>query len=349
MDRPLTWEDAMLAGIAVVAGVVAAGALHLVLRRLQGRAQRTATTGDDLLLYALRDLASWALVVVGLWIGSAQLPLSRTAEVWWRRILLAALVLLATLVLARVVTGLVRRMLARTGVASSASIFVNIARVVTLAIGVLVLLQTVGLSITPLLTAMGVGGIAIALALQDTLANLFAGVHIIASRKVKPGDYIQLTDGHEGYVVDINWRNTTMQGLLDNMVIVPNALLASGVVINYDQPSKKLLIVVQAGVSYDSDLGQVERVTAEVAREVLSEVDGGDASFEPLVRFHTFGESSIDFSLILQLDEFGDQYVVKHELIKRLHERYGAEGIEIPFPIRTVKLAGTTQAAVNPE
>lgn len=349
MTRALTWEDVLLAGAAVAAGVLAALVVRLVLRWLRVRAERTTTGHDDLLLYAVRDLASWALIITGLWVGATQLPLSGTAGGWTRRVLLAVLILLATLAVMRVASGLVRHVLARTGVASSATIFVNITRVVTLAIGLLVVLQTVGVSITPLLTAMGVGGIAIALALQDTLANLFAGVHILASRKVEPGDYIKLADGHEGYVVDINWRNTTMQDLLDNMVVVPNSLLASGTVTNYDQPTKKLLIVVDTGVAYDSDLAHVERVTTEVASSVLSDVDGGDASYDPLVRFHTFGESSIDFSIILQLEEFGDQYLVKHELIKRLHERYRAEGIVIPFPVRTVELAGREPEQPAPE
>jgi small-conductance mechanosensitive channel len=191
-------------------------------------------------------------------------------------------------------------------------------------------------SITPLLGALGVGGLAVALALQDTLANLFAGVHILASKKVQQGDYVALDGGQEGYIVDINWRNTTIRQIQGNLVVVPNSRFADAIMTNFHQPAQDMSVLVPVGVSYDSDLDEVERVTLEVAREVLKEVEGGVPDHEPLVRFNGFGESSIDFSVILRSREFGDQYRLVHEFIKRLHRRYGAEGIEIPYPIRTL-------------
>lgn len=332
LDRPLDWVDLTFAAVSIVAGFLAAALLRLLVRRLRGRRPTSRLSSNDIIVTAVRDLATWAFIITGLWLAATKLPLTAPVSRWTYRLLLSALILTAALALSRLVGGLVRTLLVKSNVASSASIFVNIAKVATLAVGVLILLQTIGISITPLLTAMGVGGIAIALALQDTLANLFAGVHLLASRKLQPGDYIRLGDGNEGYVVDINWRNTTMRDLMDNMVIVPNASIASSALINFDRPAKNQLMLVQARVGYDSDLGMVERIAASVARDVLYEVDGGDAAFEPVVRFHTFGEFGIDFSVILQIEEYGDQYLVKHELIKRLHERFRADGIEIPFP-----------------
>ncbi len=227
------------------------------------------------------------------------------------------------------------------GALPSTSIFTNLARVAVLAIGVLIILQSLGISITPILTALGVGGLAVALALQETLANLFAGLHILVSRQVRPGDYIQLDSGEAGYVTDINWRNTTIRALPNNMVIVPNAKLASAIITNFHQPEQEMSFLVEVGVSYDSDLKQVERVTVEVAREVLKEVQGGVPTFEPVIRYHTFADSSINFAVHLRAREFVDQYLVKHEFIKRLHERFQREKIEIPFPIRTVHMKQT--------
>ena len=93
---------------------------------------------------------------------------------------------------------------------------------------------------------------------------------------------------------------------------------------------------MNVGVDYDSDLEHVERVTCDVARDVMRTVPGAVAQFEPFIRYHTFGESSIDFTVILRASEFVDQYLVKHEFVKRLHQRYRQEGITIPFPIRTL-------------
>ncbi|MGB4340220.1 MAG: mechanosensitive ion channel family protein [Candidatus Hydrothermia bacterium] len=108
---------------------------------------------------------------------------------------------------------------------------------------------------------------------------------------------------------------------------------------NYNLPEAELSVLVQIGVSYDSDLKKVERVTIEVAREVLREVSGGVPEFDPLIRFHTFSEYSIKFSVILRAKQYTDNFLLKHEFIKRLHERYKEEGIVIPYPIRTVYLS----------
>ena len=176
------------------------------------------------------------------------------------------MVLATTIALARVVADSVRLYALRTqGAIGSSSIFVTLARLTIYLIGLLVLLQTLGVSITPLLTALGVGGLAVALALQDTLSNLFAGLHVIGSRKVRLGDYIQIESGEEGYVVDINWRNTSIRSLPNDIVVVPNAKLANAIVTNFYQPERETSVVAKACVAYDSDLEHVERVTVEVA------------------------------------------------------------------------------------
>lgn len=222
--------------------------------------------------------------------------------------------------------------------AASASIFVNITRIVVLVMGALVALETLGVSIAPLVTALGVGGLAVALALQDTLANLFAGVHILASKTVQPGDYIRLTSGEEGYVVDINWRNTVVRNLSNNLVIIPNGRLARTNMTNFTQPEAQFTILVQVGVGYESDLEHVERVTLDVVDGVMADIDGALPEHEAVVRFHTFADSRINFTVILGVGEFSDQYRIKHEFIKRLHHRFRAEGISIPAPTRTVAL-----------
>ncbi|MCD6490489.1 MAG: mechanosensitive ion channel, partial [Thermodesulfobacterium sp.] len=124
----------------------------------------------------------------------------------------------------------------------------------------------------------------------------------------------------------------------NNIVIVPNSKLASSIITNYYLPEKELAVLVQVGVSYNSDLENVERVTIEVAKEVMKEVPGGVPNFEPFIRYHTFGDFSINFTVILRAQSYVDRYLVTHEFVKRLHKRYKEEEIEIPFPIRTVYL-----------
>jgi small-conductance mechanosensitive channel len=203
-------------------------------------------------------------------------------------------------------------------------------------IGLLVALNGVGVSITPMLTALGVGGLAVALALQEPLANFFAGLFITLAGQIRLGDYVRLDSGQEGYVADFSWRSTRLRMLANNLVIVPNAKLAQALVVNHDLPSRDLAVIVEVGVDYASDLDAVERVVTEVGRDVMATVPGGIAEFAPFIRFHTFGQSSIDFTVILRAREYVDQYLIKHEFIKRLHRRFDEEGIVIPFPIRTL-------------
>jgi small-conductance mechanosensitive channel len=218
------------------------------------------------------------------------------------------------------------------------SLLEHLIKVLVFIIGGLVLLRSLGISITPALAGLGIGGLAVALALQGPLANFFSGIHLLLSKQIRIGDYIKLETGEEGYIVDITWRNTTIKQLSNNIVIIPNSKLASLIIVNYDQPEKELSIPINIGISYSSDLEKVERVTLEVAKEVMREVPGGVPEFEPVVRYHSFGEYSINFTVILRAKGYTDQFLIKHEFIKRLYLRYKKEGIEIPFPIRVIYL-----------
>jgi small-conductance mechanosensitive channel len=120
------------------------------------------------------------------------------------------------------------------------------------------------------------------------------------------------------------------------------------IVTNYALPEPEQAALVQVGVAYGSDLEQVERVTCEVAREVLREVPGGAAGFDPFIRYHTFGDSAIQFTVILRVLSFTDRFLVTHEFIKRLRRRYADAGIEIPFPQRVVHQPRAERLAAGP-
>ncbi len=299
----------------------------------------SAISGDygEIVTRALKDMPAIVGAICGVY---AVIHIVRLDEYWLRvmeSILLTAVLFSGTVITARVFVGAVA-IYARKAeeVLPSTSILVNIVQIIVYMLGGLIILQSNGVSITPILTALGVGGLAIALALQETLANLFSGIYILLSRQFRVGDYIKLSTGEEGQVMDITWRSTVIKALANNVIILPNQKIASATITNYFMPDKEMGILVAVGVGYDSDLEHVERVTVEVAREVLRDIDGGVEDFEPVVRFHTFGDFSINFNVVLRVKEFTDQYLIKHDFVKRLHNRYRQEGIEIPYPIRTV-------------
>lgn len=333
-----------LVGIGLVLGTWAIGWLfrRFALARLAQLVHRTPTDLDELLLEAVRPHVPVWFLLLGLVIGSRYVEPDAARLAIVDKVSGAALVLSLTLVVSSFLGRLVARRAANWPDAlPSTTLVQNAVRLVVVGLGVLVVLSDLGIAITPLLTALGVGSLAVALALQPTLSNLFAGFYISLARQIRVGDYVELETGQQGYVVDIGWRSTQIRELPNNVIVVPNARIAEIIVKNYALPVTEQSALVQVGVSYASDLQEVERVTIEVAREVQRTVAGAQPDFEPFIRFHTFGNSSVDFSVILRVKEFTDRYLVSHEFVKRLHARYAAEGIEIPFPQRVVHLAET--------
>jgi len=341
--EPLTVVSTWLAPLGWSAAAVLTSALLGLLvvktigRRLSAWAARTAWKWDDLLIDALRrGIPFWSLLI-GVYVAVGFWPLSAHAAT----VLSQTVYVLIWLSITVVCAGLAGKIVVLYGTQLQHAVPVtslteHIVKILIVILGLLMILNGLGIPITPLLTALGVSGLAVALALQDTLANLFAGLYLAMARQVRVGDYVKLESGQEGYVEDIGWRATMIRMLPNNMVLVPNTKLSGAIIINYHLPTRELAVLVDVGVSYGSDLGHVERVTCDVAKEVMQTVPGGVPGFEPFIRYHTFGEYSVNFTVILRGKEFVDQYLIKHEFIKRLHVRYEQAGIVIPFPIRTM-------------
>jgi small-conductance mechanosensitive channel len=339
----IVWSLGVLLA-SLLLGVIARRA---VLRRSSARAERTAPTLRDTFLESLRRRLIVWFGLTGAYASSRIAQLSPELTSIIDRLILSIFIVSVTLWAA----DLAVRILVIAGTRQDQPVRVtgvmqNVARVAVIVVGALVLLGTLGIAVTPMLTTLGIGGLAVALALQDTLSNLFAGVHITLANNVRVGDFVRLESGEEGCVEDISWRATRIRALANNRVVIPNSRLAQSIVTNYSLPAKDLAVLVQVGVHYASDLERVERVTCEVGRDVMRTVPGGVPEFEPFIRYHTFGDSSLGFSVILRAQEFTDRFVVKHEFVKRLAARYAEEAIVIPFPIRAVNLdqEGATQA-----
>ncbi|AYV55271.1 mechanosensitive ion channel family protein [Leptospira kmetyi] len=216
------------------------------------------------------------------------------------------------------------------GLISSASIISNVIRITLFAIGVLLILQSLGISIAPILGALGVGGLAVALGLQPTLSNLFSGLSILLGKQLKKGDYVRLQgENLEGYVQDITWRSTTIRRFNNSTIVVPNSVMASSVFTNFDLPTKEFSIQIEVGVAYQSDLEKVESLSVEIGKEVLGKFYKTTSAPEVSFAYQKFGENSIDFKVVLPSLEFTDQFPIKHEFIKLLHSRFQTEGIEL--------------------
>lgn len=305
-----------------------------LLARLSRWARKTDSRAGDVILSAVRAPFLVLCIMLGIYVA---LEFSNIAQAFIDKAnkgLSILAVFAVALVTANILAGFARIRAERIeSVLPVTSLTENIIRIVVYGVGTLMILNKLGISIAPILATLGVGGLAVALALKDTLSNFFAGFHIVATKQIRVGDYLKLSSAEEGYVNDISWRTTKIRTLAGNLILVPNAKLTDLIVTNYTLPDKDMAVLVGLGVHYDSDLAKVERVTCEVAAEVMREVPGGVPDFAPFIRYHTFGASSIDFSVIMRGKEFVDQFLIKHEFVKRIHLRFEKEGIVIPYPI----------------
>ena len=202
----------------------------------------------------------------------------------------------------------------------------------------LLILDQLNISISPLIAGLGIGGIAVALALQPTLSNFFAGTYLVGDTVIMPGDFIELENGLRGYVAEIGWRSTRLRTPFNNLVIIPNSRLADSILTNYYGPSMEIGVLVEAGVSYSSDLVHVERVAMEVAQEVIDDIPEADKKNPPWFGYEKFGDSNIDFWIWVQATDRLSSFGMKTELMKRLHSRFKVEGIEINYPVRHIIL-----------
>jgi len=312
-----------------------------VLRRiLSSWTERTNSRPAHILSESLRTpFVLWALILsIHVAVQSSDLPAKY--QRWGSRTLLVLLIFSLTLMFARLAGNLIRYYGSEIPSALPVTTLTqNLAQVGVVILGILVLLNQLGIPITPILTALGVGGLAVALALQDTLSNLFSGFYVAIAGQVRLGDYIKLNTGEEGYVTDIGWRSTSLRALANNLIIVPNNKLAQAIVTNYYLPDKRLSVSVQVTASYDCDADRVEKVLFEVVRAAAAEIPAILSEPPPNVMFDPgFEDSAIGFTVSCQVAEFANQYPVRHELRKRIFRRFREEGIPIPYPTRTVYL-----------
>jgi small-conductance mechanosensitive channel len=212
----------------------------------------------------------------------------------------------------------------------------NIFYIIIFIVGILSILHLYGVQLTPVLASLGIGGIAVALALQSTLSNYFASLYITADGSVKIGDYIETESGVKGYVERIGWRSTQVRTTSDNVVIVPNAKLSESLVTNFHYTGEEVNVKVKYGVAYGSDLEKVEKLTLEAARKVMQNCPGGVKSFEPALKYEKFGDSNIEFFVIMRAKDFANQADVIHEFIKEIDKVYKKNEIEISYPVTKV-------------
>ena len=328
----LPWLAPLLRAVATVAGAYLVGRLlnRFIASHLARLASGSSGPWDDIIVHELRSYIPLWSVLIGLRVSLNYWPIPER----WLHLAASAISVIGfasiTFALAAVATRLVGTYGPRAvpGVAVS-GLTRNIVRLIVVAGGLLVVLNELGIEIRPMLAALGVGGLAVALALQEPLANLFAGLFVSLSGQVRIGDHVRLDSGVEGRIVDFNWRSTWLEISGGSVAVVPNAKLSQSIITNYNLPNPELSIPIDFTIRYEEDPSRAERTAVEVAAAVMRDTPGAAAKFEPTVRFHTFADIGLRGTVTLRAATWADQGLIKHRFVMAMHDRFRTDGIEL--------------------
>jgi small-conductance mechanosensitive channel len=299
---------------------------------------RTRNNLDDRIIKIISRPVYLAIFFTGLYIAVQNLTIPDKWSRWTDRTLFIILVIIAATVLSRLLLELTSHWLrVEKRYERTPKLVGKIISILIYLIAFIMVLNHFDINITPIVATLGIGGLAAGLALQSTLSNFFAGLHIITDRSFTVGDLIEINQLNvTGNIEDIGWRTTRIKTLQNTIAIVPNSKIAESVIINTELPERESAFGVNCGVDYASDLEKVEQIVMQVARNVQQTVEGAVKDYEPNIRYGEFGESNILFSVALKVHTFNDKALVKHEFIKRLKIAFDAERIFISFPVRRV-------------
>jgi small-conductance mechanosensitive channel len=301
--------------------------LHRSLARLAA-AQRTDLSG--VLAASLPRPAATGVFLVALTSGVRLLPLREPLVAEAHRMLTIALAVLGVGALMRIAFKSIDAYgKSNPELQSSSGFGKAVTWVVGLAIVAVLVSDMLGISLAPALTALGVGSLAVALALQDTLSNFFSGLYIIVDKPVRPGDFIRIEPSYEGYVHSIGWRSTHIRTMSNNLVVIPNATLSKAVITNYSQPSAQIASSVRVDLAHDVDVDRAEDALADEARRALDIPGLAEAPLPSVALSPGFVDGGVGFTVNFHVRSIADQGPVQHSLRKRIASRLKKEAIPL--------------------
>ncbi len=303
---------------------------------------RTKTDIDDLIVNRTNRPVSLILLLVGLRLALLPLGIKQSVLGIFEHIISSVLILLITyiliVVIGIIIDGWARKVAERTKSALDsdiAHIFHRFSRIFITIVGILFILPIWGIQIGPLLTSLGIAGVAVAFALQNTLGNIFGGVSLILDKSIKVGDKIKLDNETMGTVLDVGLRSTKIKTWDGELVTIPNGKMADSRILNFVQPDPSVRVVIDFGVEYGSDANKVRKVVLET----IKKLPGFMKDPEPKVLMIGMGDFALKFKALFWVENFDMKFEIKSLATENVYNALRNNGIEIPFPTRTVYMA----------
>ncbi len=324
----------------ILTWVIIGGILYLIFPLLIKLTRKTKTKIDDILVNILKAPVFLWITSYGFLSASLYLPLSQGDIDMIYTLYEIIVIIIITWIGYRIFRDLIiyyafdlSKKKARGDLESVLLPVIEKVGVVTIvSIGFLMVLQTLGVNVAVLLASVGVMGIIIGLAAQDTLGNFFAGIHILLDKAFRIGDLIMLEGDEDVYrVEDVGIRSTKLYNIFGHTIVyIPNSMLANHKITNLNRPDTLIRIRVDVGVSYGSDIEKVKRILQEIALEMPEVLK--DEEHKPVVVFREFGDSSLNFTMYVWVDHVESQWSVGSKIRQCIMERFHREGVEIPYP-----------------
>ena len=202
--------------------------------------------------------------------------------------------------------------------------------VVTFVLIAISVLSVWGVKVGPLLAGLGIGGLAIAFALQPTLSNIFGGITLVLDKAIRVGDVVKLDTGETGSIYDIGIRSTRIRTWTNEILVVPNSKLVDSRVINFNQPDPMIRVDIPFGVAYGSKIDQIKKLALDCCKKVEHILQEP----APSVIFNEMGDSALMFTLRYHIDNLKFKWETHQIVIEKLYNTLNKKKISIPFPQR---------------
>jgi MscS family membrane protein len=325
--------------IAVSFYILSRIAIFISSRFLMRLTKKTETIVDDLIVERTQNPISWLIMFVGARYSILILNVGFIFKNMIIHVIDSLVILTITLIIIRVLDIIIDNWGMKFASKTDSSLDDDVlplihkfANVFLVIMGFLFVLQEWGVQIGPFLASLGIAGLAIGFAVQDSLKNIFGGVSLIIDKNFKVGDTIQLDNGTKGKINDIGLRSTKIRSFNNEVIIYPNGILANTWFYNFAQPDDSARSVIEFGVEYGSDPEKVKKVAYDVVKKIPKILKEP----QPFVRFNKMNDFSLDFKLYYWVPNYSDRFMTEDAVMTNLYQALNKAKIGIPFPTRTV-------------
>ncbi len=324
----------------LVITIIIAFLAKIILRQVvKPLAKKTKTKIDDLIIKSLSSIIFYIVFLIGLRVSVQNFELRENVQTVFEGIINTLLILAVSLLLLKIINSFAQQWMRewkfRTKTTADERLiplFQKILKAIVIILAVIFIFNAWKVNISPLLATVGIAGLAIGLAVKDTLSNILGGLQLVLDKTFKVGDKVQLESGELGVILDIGLRSTKLKTYDNEVIYIPNGYLANAKIKNFTHPDVSIRVNVNFGVVYGSDTEKVQKVVIEAIKKIETVIEEP----EPAVQFLKMSDFSLDFVARAWVKSYGEAYSTQLKMTDEIYNALNRANIGIPFPTRTV-------------